>query len=106
MTKKSALAITDLHDLAFQRLRYLLESGHAETVRFVIGALIPAGGRAVQLDDMTPSGLVEALASGTISPSELAKIAAGLRSLREIADIDELSAKVQQLEALLKGTSL
>lgn len=105
-TKKAARAITDLHSLAFQRLRDLLEAGHPETVRFVVAALIPAGGRAVELDDLSPAGLAEALASGTISPAELARIAAGMKALREMADLEAVQARLAQIESLLKGDSV
>lgn len=102
-TRKSARAITDLHSLAFARLRELLDAGHPETVRFVIAALIPAGGRAVELDDPSPDGLADALASGTISPAELANISAGLRSLKELQDLEAVQARLAEIERLLKG---
>lgn len=101
-TKESASAIQSLHDLAFLKLTELLSAGNPSIVEFVVKSLLPAGGRTVQLDDVSADGLIAALSDGIISPSELRQIAAGIEKVRNVAEIDSINARMDALERLLR----
>lgn len=105
-SQASVKAISSLADLAFQQLRTLLESGHPETVRFVVSNLIPAGGRAIELDDLSTDGLIQAVASGTIRPVEMKNLASAVEKIRNVESLDKLSARLAELESLLKNGSV
>lgn len=100
LTKRSTRAITDLHDLAFLKLAELLNAGHPATVEFVVRNLLPTGGRAVQLDDLSASGLTEAIAEGAVSPSEAKSLASTIAALKSIAEIDAIAERLAALEKL------
>ncbi|MDF3905534.1 hypothetical protein [Paracoccus sp. AS002] len=101
-TRASVMAINSLQDLAFQKLKELLEAGNPSTVEFVVKSLLPTGGRAVQLEDMSVEGLSDAVASGTISPTELRQLASGLEKIRAVEDMDKLADRLAEVERLLK----
>lgn len=105
-TKASVAAISSLQDLAFAQLRALLEAGHPGIVEFTVKSLLPAGGRAVQLESLDAEGLLDALSSGTISPTELRQIAAGLEKLRNVESLAIVQERLAQIEKLLKDGSL
>lgn len=94
-TRASVMAINSLHDLAFQELKNLLEAGNPSIVEFTVKLLLPTGGRAVQLDDMSVAGLSGAVASGVISPTEMRKIASGIERLKKTADLDALQERLE-----------
>lgn len=105
-TRASVAAINSLHDLAFQKLKELLEAGNPSVVEFTVKSLLPTGGRAVQLDDMSVEGLSDAVASGTISPTELRQLASGIERLKRTADLDALQERLEQIERMLKDGSI
>lgn len=101
-TKASASAIQSLHDLAFQKLTELLIAGNPSIVEFVVKSLLPTGGRAVQLDDFSADGLMDAVSNGVISPSELRQIAAGIEKIRNVQELDGMKARMAEIERLLR----
>lgn len=105
-SRASVAAIKSLEDLAFEQLKSLLSAGHPETVRFVISNLLPAGGRAVQLDSLDADGLLDAVANGVISPAELRSIASGIEKIRNVESLATVQERLAQIERLLKGGSL
>lgn len=105
-SKASAAAIHSLHDLAFTKLRELLEAGHPSIVEFTVKSLLPSGGRAIQLDSLDADSLLDAVASGTISPNELRQIATALKQIREISDLQAVQERLAEIERLLKDGSL
>lgn len=105
-TKASAQAIESLQDLAFKKLKELLESGHPGIVEFVVKSVLPTGGRVVCLDDMTPEGLTEAAAAGVLSPTELRILATAAAKLNDISKTAELEKRLDALTALLEGGSI
>lgn len=102
LTKKSARAITELHDLAFQRLTDLLNAGHPGIVEFTVRSLLPTGGRTVQLDDLSAAGLMDAVAGGVISPAELRLIAAGIEKIRNVQELESMNQRMTEIERLLR----
>ena len=104
ITKKSARAITDLHDLAFKKLKELLEAGHPGITEFVIRSLLPTGGRAVQLDSLDVDSLLDATANGVISPAELRQLASAIEKIRNVESLDKLADRLAEVERLLKDS--
>lgn len=105
-TKASVGAINSLQDLAFTKLRELLEAGHPGIVEFTVKSLLPAGGRAVQLESLDSDSLLDAVSSGTISPMELRQIAAGIEKIRNIESLAVVQERLAEIEKLLKDGSL
>ena len=105
-TKASVAAISSLQDLAFTKLRELLEAGHPGIVEFTVKSLLPAGGRAVQLESLDADGLLDAVSSGTISPTELRQIAAGIEKIRNVESLAIVQERLAQIEKLLQDGSL
>lgn len=105
-TRAASAALQSLEPLAYEQLKSLLAAGHPETVRFVISNLLPAGGRAIQLDSLDADGLLDAVAKGAISPAELRSIASGVEKIRNVESLATVQERLAEIERLLKDGSL
>jgi Family of unknown function (DUF5681) len=88
------------------------KDGDASSSRLLLERVIPplkAAEQAVPLvlpdGSLTDQGraLLSAAASGILAPGQLAQLLTGLGSLARVTEVDELSRRVAELEALTKG---
>ncbi len=104
--KASRQALETVKSFGPEALAALRESVLAKeqwAVLFVIGKILPANGRLVEFEGMSPDDVSAALKAGDISPAEAKDIATTLAKLAEIAEIEQLRDRLEELEKLLKG---
>ena len=103
--KASRQALETVKSFGPEALAALRESVLAKeqwAVLFVIGKILPATGRLVEFEDMTPQDVSAALKAGDISPAEAKDVSAALAKLADIAEIEQLRERLDILESLLK----
>lgn len=93
--------IQEMRGDAIQQLRNLVTAGDIKEITYVLDRIIPKNGRTIELDDTRPSTIAEMLADGSINPEEARDIAATIKSLREIEELEQLRAKLIELEAIV-----
>lgn len=85
---------------AIAALREALGKGERWAVELVISKIVPAS-RTIEFEDFTPADLIEALRSGDLDAAEGKDLSAALRNLREIEDLEQIRAKLIELEAIV-----
>ena len=86
---------------AIRQLRAKVQQGEWAAIRLVLEYCLPKGGRTVELDSSDPNALLDAIADGTVSPDEAARLAQALKTTMEASDVAELNRKVEELELLI-----
>ncbi|KQV73025.1 hypothetical protein ASC90_06320 [Rhizobium sp. Root1220] len=96
--------IQDMRSDAIHQLWQLIMAGDFKAISYCLDRILPKE-RALELDDMRPATIGRMLEDGEIVPSEAKDLAATIKSLREIEDIEQLRAKLIELEAIVKDGS-
>lgn len=88
---------------AVRQLRAKVSGGDMGAIRFVLEYCLPRGGRTIFLGSSEPNALLDAIAEGTVSPDEAARLAQAFKTTIEASEVKELTAKVEELELILGG---
>lgn len=100
---RSVLAqIQAMGDGAVQKLWQAVCLGESWAIQLVIQKILPAG-RQIALEGFTADDLRDALINGDLDPVEAKTLSAVLKNLREIEDLDEIKAKLEELQQAVKG---
>lgn len=95
-------AVQELFPRAIEVLTERLDAGDIGAAKMVLDACLPARGRTVDFDgDVSPEAIESALADGAITPTEAAQVAAALKSVREVADLEALTKRLEAIESAL-----
>lgn len=92
--------LADLTSPAVAILRKHINEGSLKAATYVIDRFTSPE-RHVAIGTTDPNAVADALAEGLITPSEGARIAGSLKTLREASDLAELRAKMDDLEELI-----
>jgi len=99
-------AVATLFPKALEVLRErLMVANDWGAARLVIEACLPKGRPVAIGADCSPETVEQAMATGAISPAEASTIAAAMKALREVKDLDVLTIRVQNLERALRLAS-
>lgn len=101
VSRDALAAVQSLSSLAVMRLRERIEAGDMAAIKLCLEYTLPRGGRAIELDTTNPSEWADALAHGEVSPAEAATASQALAKLTEIAELDELRKRIDELEGAL-----
>jgi hypothetical protein len=71
-----------------------------KTALFLASRMLPDV-RSIELDSVQPEDVAEAIAAGEITVSEAAKLANAVKTLKDAAAVDEMRARLDEIEALL-----
>ena len=93
-------AIGDLSGRAVDVLRQKLDQGDAKVAMFIVARFTPAE-RAVALGTSDPMAIADLVAEGHATPTEGSKLALMTKTLREAHSVDEMRARLDEIEALL-----
>ena len=92
--------LADLTSPAVSVLRKHVNEGSLKAACYILDRFTSPE-RHVAIGTTDPNAVADALADGLITPGEGARIAAGLKTLREASDLAELRAKMDDLEELI-----
>ncbi|MBI0476108.1 hypothetical protein D9601_12180 [Sphingomonas sp. MA1305] len=70
-------------------------------IAYALDRILPRG-RPVELDSADPLAVADSLASGEITSGEAKDIATALAKLRDVAEIDDLRARLDELEQAVR----
>lgn len=94
--------VQDLAPDAVRMLGVLVNQGNPAAIKLVLEYTLPRGGRTIDLDGTAdPHKLIEAVTTGEISPDEFARIAQGWKTAADAAELKEIKAQIEELEALV-----
>lgn len=82
---------------ALQKLSRAVADGERWAVEFVLEKILPTS-RTIEFEDATPEDVTEALKAGDITAAEAKDIATALAKLSEISGLEEIKAKLAELE--------
>ncbi len=105
VSRDALTAVQGLSSLAILRLRERIEAGDMQAIRLTLEYTLPRGGRTIELDTANPLEWADALAHGEVSPAEAATASQALAKLTEIAELDELRKRIDELEGVLADRS-
>lgn len=77
-----------------------LAAGDLKAALWILSRLTPDA-RVVELDSTSPDDVGEAVASGDLTIGEAMKLSAAVRALRDVEQMDQMKARLDQIEALL-----
>jgi len=100
ISNEALRAVKNMKDEAIQQLRSKLESGDWDAIVFVLSRVLPKD-RTVSISDISPNAIATALVEGEISPDEARNIATAISRLKEIDQLDELRARLDELENIV-----
>lgn len=100
LSKRAFRQISDHLDLIVAALLAKAVSGDTDAARILLSQVLPKD-QPVELDELSADAVANALMNGEITPNEGKTLSATLEKLRNVQDIDELRAKLDQLEQLL-----
>lgn len=100
ISNEALRAVKDMKDEAIIQLRAKLESGDWDAIIFVLSRILPKD-RTVELSDVSPSSIATALADGTLTPDEARNIATAISRLKDIDQLDEMRARLDELENIV-----
>lgn len=101
VSRNTLTAVQSLSSLAVMKLRERIEAGDMQAIRLCLECTLPRGGRTIDLDTANPMAWADAMAEGEISPTEAATAAQALVRLSEVAEIEELRRRIDELETAL-----
>jgi hypothetical protein len=103
--KRARITLEGVQDLApdaLAMLGNLIRQGHMSAIKLVLEYTLPRGGRTIDLEGTAdPNKLIEAVTTGEISPDEFARIAQGWKTAVDAAELKEIKAQIDELEALV-----
>lgn len=99
VSRNALIAVQNLSSLAVMRLRERIDAGDMSAIRLCLEYTLPRGGRTIDLDTANPNAWADALAEGEISPTEAATAAQALVKLSEVAEIEDIRKRLDELEA-------
>lgn len=85
---------------AVVKLWEALQNNERWAVEIILSHTLPAD-RTLEFEGVTPTDVEAALAAGDISPNEAKAIATTIEKLRTIEDLDQIRAKLIELEAIV-----
>jgi hypothetical protein len=85
---------------AIVKLSEALDNGEKYAIEIVLRYSLPPG-RVVELHGSEPEDIREAFITGDISPDELRQISGGMEKLASLDSIDDIRARLAQLETML-----
>lgn len=103
ISRNALTAVQGLSSLAILKLRERIDLGDMQAIRLCLEFTLPRGGRTIELDTTDPTAWADALAHGDVSPTEAATAAQALVKLNEVAELDELRKRIDELETNLSG---
>lgn len=89
----------NLTNKALVALERKLEQGDLKAATFVLARFLPSE-RVIDVP-AEPNGIADALSQGELTPTESNRLALAVKSLKEAAGIDEMRARLDEIEALL-----
>lgn len=88
-----------LTDKALATLERRLDEGDLKAATFILSRFSSAE-RTVDVP-VDPAGLAEAIAAGDVTPTEANRLALALRSLTEAENVENMRARLSEIEAIL-----
>jgi hypothetical protein len=101
VSRNALAAVQSLSSLAILKLRERIEAGDMQAIRLCMEFTLPRGGRTIDLDTANPMAWADAMAEGEISPAEAATAAQALVKLSEVAEIEDLKKRLDEMETAL-----
>lgn len=101
VSRAALTAVQGLSSLAILKLRERIDAGDMQAIRLCLEFTLPRNGRAIELDSADPSAWADALAHGEISPDEAARAAQALAKLSDVAEMEDLRKRLDELETAL-----
>lgn len=89
----------NLTSKAVATLETRLEAGDLKAATFVLSRFLPSE-RVIDVP-AEPNGVADMLSEGGLTPTESNRLALAVKSLKEAAGIDEMRARLDEIEALL-----
>lgn len=99
VSSEALAAVKSMKDEAIERLRQRLENNDWAALQFVLERVLPKG-RVLEIDATSPSAIIEALSSGTMTTDEAANLAKVLQHLATIEETTELRKRIEHLERI------
>lgn len=99
ITSELAKQIRALGPRAVEALATAIDEKQSWAIQLVIKMVVP--GRIVELHGSEPADIRTAFETGEISADEMKQISTGLEKLASIESIEELRARLSELEAML-----
>lgn len=95
-------ALTDMRDDALVQLQQKLDEGSWDAISYILDRTISKN-RTYKLGNLAPSTVASMLANGEMSP-EARDLASAIGKLIEVAQIEEIKAKLDALEKRINKT--
>lgn len=90
-------AIKDMSSEALSALRARIQAGDMQAIAFCLDRILPKG-RTVELFSTDPLAISDAVANGDLTTAEAKDLAAALAKLRDLAELDDLKTRIDELE--------
>ncbi|MDQ7262127.1 hypothetical protein NM680_10005 [Paracoccus sp. PS-1] len=109
---KNRFAVSTLKELAtlkgdaMQVLRDRLAAGDLDAAKFIIEKIVGKNSRLIELSGTDPESIANDIADGSLNVEEAAKLSLALQRLSSIEKIEELEKRLDELNALLKDSSV
>ena len=100
-SREALHAVQALTPAATHSLGVLVRQMNFAAIKYVLDTVLPKEGRLIELDSGDPLAVIDALTDGEINPTEFAKIAVGMKSAMDSAELAELKNQVDELETLI-----
>ncbi|WP_198354289.1 hypothetical protein [Sphingomonas sp. MA1305] len=101
LSRDTLHAVQNLAGEAVHALRLRIAAGDMTAIAYALDRILPRG-RPVELDSADPLAVADSLASGEITSGEAKDIATALAKLRDVAEIDDLRARLDELEQAVR----
>lgn len=85
---------------AMETLERKLDEGDLKAATFVLARFLPSE-RTIELGTSDPNGIADAAAEGELTPTEANRLAQAINTLKTAAGVDEMRARLDEIEALL-----
>ena len=84
---------------AMATLERKLDEGDLKAATFVLARFLPSE-RVIDVS-AEPNGIADAMADGGLTPTETNRLSQAVKTLKEAAGVDEMRARLDEIEALL-----
>lgn len=105
LSKRALRQVHDNFDLLIGVLIYKALEGDTDAAKFLLSLGLPKD-QPVDLPELSAQSVADAVMSGEVTPTEGRTLATTLAKLREVQDVDELRARLEELERSLAGRAV
>lgn len=101
LSKRAVLSISNNFEPIINSLISNALAGDTQAAKILLSLAVPKD--LIEINDMTPDGLVREINAGNLTAVEMSRVATTLQKICELSELAEIKDRMNELEAILNS---